>query len=103
MSPRDNGDDDDDNDDAGSAAKPLIASSQEHGSDGGTRRYDDDDDGEGVKVGLGLFMWILTFSAGVSGLLFGYEYVYFLRGRETAADGITRSILEKGRGEENDS
>jgi hypothetical protein len=58
-------------------AEPLIAQSRDHLHDA---RYSDDD-AEDVEVdesalmAPGLFIWGLTICAGVSGLLFGYEYV----------------------------
>lgn len=33
------------------------------------------DDASEASYSVGWFIWILTFSAGISGLLFGYEYV----------------------------
>lgn len=56
------------------AAEPLISndrdSSEEH-------EANDEEPGvdESALVSPGLFIWTLTFCAGVSGLLFGYEYV----------------------------
>jgi hypothetical protein len=62
---------------ADSAAEPLIA-----GNPGVPREYDEDihaDDDAAVDESAltkpGRFIWVLTFCAGVSGLLFGYEYV----------------------------
>jgi hypothetical protein len=58
------------------AAEPLISDSRSfaHG-----RRNSEDADGsevdESALVSPGLFIWGLTVCAGVSGLLFGYEYV----------------------------
>lgn len=64
------------NDQTGSSA-PLLASD----SAGGLHYEEDHDDHYGpeiVEPGLsssgGWFIWALTFSAGISGLLFGYEY-----------------------------
>jgi MFS transporter, SP family, solute carrier family 2 (myo-inositol transporter), member 13 len=49
--------------------EPLIAHSHE------SRQDDDQEDHlEGDLRGPGLFVWLLTFSAGISGLLFGCEY-----------------------------
>ena len=56
---------------------PLLA------SDGAVpfreSNYDSHNDSEIINPGLeytgGWFIWALTFSAGISGLLFGYEYV----------------------------
>lgn len=76
------------------AAEPLIPSNAHHDfppdprnpytsdNDDDTETYDDDDDNddevdESALVSPGLFIWILTICAGVSGLLFGYEYVFF--------------------------
>ena len=72
------------------AAEPLITST-ETGSDG--REYDEeagrrysseggDDNGvgdvdESALVWPGVFLWSLTLCAGISGLLFGYEYVLY--------------------------
>lgn len=36
---------------------------------------DDDVSASELKYSGGWFIWSLTFSAGISGLLFGYEYV----------------------------
>lgn len=71
------------NDDA--AAEPLIPSSRARDlppSDGrnryssddahATQRGDDEAD-ETALLSPGVFIWILTMCAGVSGLLFGYE------------------------------
>jgi SP family myo-inositol transporter-like MFS transporter 13 len=66
------------------AAEPLISGSREDPQDA---QYDESDapyDGsdardadvdESALVSPGLFIWGLTICAGVSGLLFGYEYV----------------------------
>lgn len=54
------------------AIEPLIADSRPDVP------REDEDGGEVDESGLvkpGRFMWFLTFCAGVSGLLFGYEYV----------------------------
>lgn len=59
------------------AAQPLISETREYPHDA---RYSEDD-AESVEVdesallAPGLFIWGLTICAGVSGLLFGYEYV----------------------------
>jgi SP family myo-inositol transporter-like MFS transporter 13 len=59
---------------ADTAAEPLI--SNERGS---SEEHEDNDEElqvqESALVSPGLFIWTLTFCAGVSGLLFGYEYV----------------------------
>jgi SP family myo-inositol transporter-like MFS transporter 13 len=67
------------------AAEPLISNTRDDPND--TRdRYDDggeediaeEVDGEvdeSALVSPGAFIWALTVCAGVSGLLFGYEYV----------------------------
>lgn len=55
------------------AAQPLIYNGREDAA------YDEHDDDvevdESELVSPGLFIWTLTVCAGVSGLLFGYEYV----------------------------
>lgn len=56
---------------------PLLASDgAEHLHEGD---YDSPNSSEIIDPGLeysgGWFIWALTFSAGISGLLFGYEYV----------------------------
>jgi hypothetical protein len=70
---------------AAAAAEPLI--SRDRGVPNDARdRYDENDDesireddvDESALVSPGLFIWCLTICAGVSGLLFGYEYVPFL-------------------------
>ena len=64
------------------AAEPLI--SNDRGVPHDVRdRYDEDDNesigedevDECALLSPGLFIWCLTICAGVSGLLFGYEYV----------------------------
>jgi SP family myo-inositol transporter-like MFS transporter 13 len=60
--------------DADGAAEPLIRRESEEDSSAENAtavlgRGEEDED-----VTFGWFIWILTFSAGVSGLLFGYEY-----------------------------
>jgi SP family myo-inositol transporter-like MFS transporter 13 len=55
------------------AAEPLIYD-HGHGSDYVESNSDVDVD-ESTLVRPGIFIWVLTFCAGVSGLLFGYEYV----------------------------
>ena len=70
-------------DHADTAAEPLIWREDARESDEDydareIRAGDEDGDaqaGESELVSPGLFIWILTFCAGVSGLLFGYEYV----------------------------
>lgn len=72
------------------AAEPLIPSSRHDfppdtrnpyttDNDDDTEIHDDHDDevDESALVSPGLFIWILTICAGVSGLLFGYEYAFF--------------------------
>ena len=64
------------------AAEPLIRRESEDSrsgldTNGAARSRDhrlEEDEEDGVSFGW--FIWILTFSAGVSGLLFGYEYVH---------------------------
>ena len=69
------------------AAEPLIpASRRDFPTDDAPDQYssDDHDDteiredevDESALVSPGLFIWTLTICAGVSGLLFGYEYVF---------------------------
>lgn len=66
-----------------SAAEPLIPSTRDFPSDA-RDRYNSDDDAEiredevdeSTLLSPGLFIWTLTICAGVSGLLFGYEYVH---------------------------
>ena len=62
------------NDNAANA--PLI---QEDASDGGSQ-YEDDSIKlhESEVISPSLFIWALTFTAGISGILFGYEYVLFM-------------------------
>ena len=67
------------------AAEPLIRRESGEseglgaGEDVGRRRtHGEAEDEEEQVVSLGWFIWILTFSAGVSGLLFGYEYVFYI-------------------------
>jgi hypothetical protein len=52
-------------DDADGADEPLIGSQRDAHAEESTLG----------DASPGLFIWVLTFSAGVSGLLFGYEYV----------------------------
>ena len=51
---------------------PLLA------PESSARQHDDTDQSPQLTVGQssGRFIWYLTFSAGISGLLFGYEYVH---------------------------
>ena len=68
------------------AAEPLIPSTRHDFPTDAPHRYSSDghDDtevrqdevDESALVSPGLFIWILTICAGVSGLLFGYEYVF---------------------------
>lgn len=56
------------------AAEPLIRRESEESRDEGAVRGGVAGAGEEDEdVSFGWFIWILTFSAGVSGLLFGYE------------------------------
>ena len=67
----------DDDDDRHEAGAPLIIS---HYADTFTQRREADGDRvEGPPLGGSgsRFMWALTLSAGISGFLFGYEYVLF--------------------------
>jgi SP family myo-inositol transporter-like MFS transporter 13 len=67
------------------AAEPLISNDRRVPHDV-RDRYDEDDTtsiredevDESALVSPGLFIWCLTVCAGVSGLLFGYEYVQFI-------------------------
>lgn len=51
---------------------PLLASSPDHDTEQETLAPE-------LQYSGGWFIWALTFSAGISGLLFGYEYVTSLR------------------------
>jgi SP family myo-inositol transporter-like MFS transporter 13 len=58
------------------AAEPLISNTGEFPDDG--QHEDEEEDveiDESALVSSGRFIWGLTVCAGVSGLLFGYEYV----------------------------
>lgn len=59
------------------AAEPLISSNREDPYDAryGENDAEDVEVDESALVSPGLFIWGLTICAGVSGLLFGYEYV----------------------------
>jgi SP family myo-inositol transporter-like MFS transporter 13 len=57
---------------ADTAAEPLIA---DRPAVPRNDREDGHDEDESALVRPGRFIWVLTFCAGVSGLLFGYEYV----------------------------
>jgi hypothetical protein len=60
------------------AAEPLISNERAFSED-----HEDNDEepevDESALVSPGVFIWTLTFCAGVSGLLFGYEYVLTAR------------------------
>lgn len=60
------------------AAEPLISNNRDLPDDA-RGHYDDEEVDqeidESALVSPGLFIWGLTICAGVSGLLFGYEYV----------------------------
>lgn len=63
---------------ADTAAEPLIPNNRDLPDD--VRGHYDDEEAEqeideSALVSPGLFIWGLTICAGVSGLLFGYEYV----------------------------
>lgn len=59
-----------------SAAEPLIGPARdEHPSDDRPSVSAEGDD-ESQLVTPGRFVWVLSVCAGVSGLLFGYEYVH---------------------------
>lgn len=47
------------------ADQPLLADD--------SNNHDESSDGSSEWLGS-LFIWVLTFAAGISGLLFGYEY-----------------------------
>jgi hypothetical protein len=68
------------------AAEPLISNNREDPDDARYREDDIDDVevDESALVSPGLFIWGLTVCAGVSGLLFGYEYVESTRGSPCA-------------------
>ena len=59
------------------AQEPLIANAHEGEAEGGNDSFEEDDDTHPVLgklpegSSLGLFIWLLAFSAGISGLLFG--------------------------------
>ena len=67
---------------------PLLSSDEtiQHGR---YHDHDDNDDSGNARLRSeqgytgGWFVWILTFSAGISGLLFGYEYGDALAGPRT--------------------
>lgn len=65
------------------AAEPLIRheSEESEGREDVDRHAHEPEEDEEDLVAFGWFIWILTFSAGVSGLLFGYEYVLLARCR----------------------
>jgi hypothetical protein len=70
---------------ADTATEPLIAATDARELPNDEHAYHDEtsEDEQETEVdessltGPGRFIWILTFCAGVSGLLFGYEYVHF--------------------------
>ncbi len=68
-----------------SVEDPLIASSREADADADDLHEDGDAHRTMSKQSdnspPGLFIWLLTFSAGISGLLFGCEYRAFSSGR----------------------
>lgn len=73
--------DDDDNTAAAHESEPLIQDADDAGGPAAIRLAivsDGDGVDESTLGAPGLFIWALTFSAGVSGLLFGYEYVSVL-------------------------
>jgi hypothetical protein len=58
------------------AAEPLISNNREYPDDARhSNEAQDVEVDESALVSPGLFIWGLTICAGVSGLLFGYEYV----------------------------
>lgn len=60
--------------DQGDSHEPLIA--RENGSttqERGNRQWNDNGRTVGARSGTGRSLWMLTLSAGISGLLFGYE------------------------------
>lgn len=60
------------------ANEPLMGQEDAHEDADGLERNRDDGQG-GKEDGLtspGLYVWLLTFSAGISGLLFGCEYIF---------------------------
>lgn len=62
---------------------PLLASSHAYSD------HDGNDHDESLASELeysgGWFIWMLTFSAGISGLLFGYEYASYYQTRHVPA------------------
>lgn len=79
------------------AAQPLIPSSrdqphdQRHSEDDETERAEID---ESALVSPGWFIWTLTVCAGVSGLLFGYEYVTLCyTGRKTGTGSVADKVV----------
>lgn len=59
------------------AAEPLISRRDHEGRDHDDDQNEEADEvDESTLVAPGLFIWGLTICAGVSGLLFGYEYVH---------------------------
>jgi hypothetical protein len=62
---------------ADTAAEPLIRDTHdyEQHSEDGADVEEDIETLESALVSPGLFIWTLTLCAGISGLLFGYEYV----------------------------
>lgn len=73
---------------ADAAAEPLIQNDSDFPNDP-REQYDDEDADveidESTLVSPGLFIWGLTICAGISGLLFGYEYV--------ALGALSRALL----------
>lgn len=67
---------------ADAAAEPLIRADRDRDVPNTAHRgYDEEEEvdvaiDESALVSPGLFIWGLTICAGVSGLLFGYEYVH---------------------------
>jgi SP family myo-inositol transporter-like MFS transporter 13 len=62
---------------ADAAAEPLISDTRDYPIDAQYYEHDGnvDVEEESALLSPGLFIWGLTICAGVSGLLFGYEYV----------------------------
>lgn len=61
------------------AAEPLFSHNRDFANDETNRSEDGEGNteiDESALISPGVFVWGLTICAGVSGLLFGYEYYY---------------------------
>lgn len=84
---------------ATSAEAPLIANQENHGPDHDEPQHPDDSYGDdtaqdGEPRGeeerkVGIFMWLLAISAGISGLLFGCKFPYLALDIPILASGNT--------------